>query len=115
MNAFKKNNSFEKRKAESSKIIEKYEDRCPIIVQKDDKSKIDEIDKNKFLVPKDFTMSQFIFVIRKRIKLEPSKALFVTVNNMLIKGSESIASVYLNNKDEDGFLYVVYSSENTFG
>ena len=35
MNAFKKNNSFEKRKAESSKIIEKYEDRCPIIVQKD--------------------------------------------------------------------------------
>ena len=30
-------------------------------------TKLDDIDKCKYLVPKDMTMGQFLFVIRKRI------------------------------------------------
>ena len=69
MSNFKKSKTENERLTESSKIIERYPDRIPIIVEKDKKSKIKDIDKNKFLVPNDMTLGQFMYVIRKRIKL----------------------------------------------
>ena len=39
-NSFKKKHSFEERKAESKKIMAKYDDRIPVIVHKDPKSKL---------------------------------------------------------------------------
>ena len=74
-----------------------------------------EIDKVKYLVPKDMTMAKFIFIIRKRINLEPSQSLFIMINNSMVVGSRLISDVYDDMKDEDGFLYVTYTSENTFG
>ena len=73
------------------------------------------IDKCKYLVPRDMNLGQFIYIIRKRIQLESHQALFVTVNGVLGSSSTVISELYDNNKDEDGFLYVVYTSENTFG
>ena len=43
------------------------------------KSDIAEIDKKKYLVPMDLTVGQFVYVIRKRIKLSPEKVGFVYV------------------------------------
>ena len=60
-------------------------------------------------------MSQFIYIIRKRIKIKPEQAIFLTVNNCLPESNAQIVQVYNKHKDEDGFLYIVYSSENTFG
>jgi len=34
-------------------------------------------------VPADLTVGQFVYVIRKRIKLAPEKAIFVFINNFL--------------------------------
>jgi len=34
-------------------------------------------------VPADLTVGQFVYVIRKRIKLSPEKAIFIFVNNVL--------------------------------
>ena len=68
MSNFKKSKSENERITESSKIIERYPDRIPIIVEKNKKSKIKDIDKNKFLVPNDMTLGQFMYVVRKRIK-----------------------------------------------
>jgi GABA(A) receptor-associated protein len=115
MNNFKKKIPLEKRKSESNNVMSKYKDRLPIIVQKFNDCKLPDIDKCKFLVPKDMNMGQFIYIIRKRIKLKPEEALFVIVNNNLVSSSEQINSVYEKHKDEDGFLYVIYTSENTFG
>jgi GABA(A) receptor-associated protein len=41
------------------------------------------IDKKKYLVPADLTVGQFVYVIRKRIKLSPEKAIFIFVNEIL--------------------------------
>ena len=112
---FKKKYSLEKRKAESKKILEKYNNKIPIIVEKDPKSKLDNIDKNKYLAPEDLTMAQFLYVIRKRIKLTHEEALYCFVNNSLPTTSTSLSQIYNEHKDEDGFLYVTYCSENTFG
>lgn len=54
-----------------------------VIVEKAEKSDISDIDKKKYLVPADLTVGQFVYVIRKRIKLSPEKAIFIFVNNVL--------------------------------
>jgi len=112
---FKQEHALEKRQAEAQRIREKYPDRVPVIVEKAEKSDIPDIDKKKYLVPADLTVGQFVYVIRKRIKLSPEKAIFVFVNNVLPPTAALISSVYDEHKDEDGFLYIAYSGENTFG
>ena len=115
MSNFKQINSFSKRKSESTRILNKYPDRIPIICEKDLKNSIQDIDKKKYLVPMDLTLGQFIYIIRKRIKINPEKALFLFINGKIPSTSQLISTIYDENKDEDGFLYITYSGENTFG
>jgi GABA(A) receptor-associated protein len=112
---FKTKNSFEERYSESSKITNKYPCRVPIIVERSNGSIINDIDKNKFLVPKDLNMNQFIYIIRKRIKLDKSQSIFLMVNDSLCPSNTPVSVVYDDHKDEDGFLYIKYTGENTFG
>ena len=92
-----------------------------MIVERDPRSvTVPDIDRCKFLVPSDLTVGQLTFVIRKRIKLGATDALFC-----FVVGSDSITTlpptggmlsqIYQNHQNEDGFLYVRYASENTFG
>ena len=112
---YQKEHTFEKRKEESTKVIEKYTDRVPIIVLKHETCDLPDIDKQKYLVPRDMSFSQFIFVIRKRVHLKASESLFITINQRLMSGSTPIDTLYDELKDPDGFIYIVYTSENTFG
>jgi len=113
---FKKTHSFEARQKEAEKILLKYPDKIPIVVEKNSRSSdIDTIDKNKYLVPNDLTVGQFQMVIRKRIKLEPEKAIFLFINDTLPPSSALMSQVYKEQKDKDLFLYITYSGENTFG
>ena len=73
------------------------------------------IDKQKFLVPNDLTIAQFLFVIRKRLQMKASEALFLYVNGRCLSGGQLICTIHANHKSEDGFLYLVYALENTFG
>ncbi len=83
-------------------------------MEKAEKSDIAPIDKKKYLVPADLTVGQMAFVVRKRIKLTPEKAIFLFVNNVLPPTNALMSVVYDEYKDEDGFLYVVYASEVPF-
>lgn len=40
-------------------------------------------DGNRYLVPADLTVGQFVYVVRKRIKLSAEKAIFIFVKNIL--------------------------------
>ena len=99
----------------SDELKLKYPDRIPVIVNKSKNTDIDDIDKNKYLVPKNYTVGQFVYMIRKRIKLKPEKAIFVFINNVLPPTSASMDEMYNVYQSNDGFLYVTYSGENTFG
>lgn len=112
---FKEDYDNNSRSQESKNILSKYPTRIPIIVEKHEKCLFGEINKKKYLVPKDLPMNQFTFIIRKRIKLEPSQTLFIMVNDSLVSSNELLGEIYETKKDEDGFLYMKYSSENTFG
>ena len=106
--------TLEQRRAESRKITAKYPDRLPVIVERAEKSDVPDLDKKKFLVP-DMTVAQFMYTIRQRIKLTPDKAMFFFVNNTLPVGSATMQQLYKQHKEEDDFLYIVYSGESTFG
>ena len=105
----------EKRKSEADRIRSKYPDRVPVICEKAERSDVPDIDKKKYLVPADLTVGQFHYVIRKRIKLAPEKALFLFCANTIPPNPALMSTVYEEHKDEDGFLYVQYSGESTFG
>jgi len=113
--SFKSQHPLEKRKAEAERIRLKYPDRIPVISEKAEKSDIPDIDKKKYLVPADLTMGQFVYVIRKRIKLPADQAIFIFVNNTLPPAAALMSQVYQEHKDVDGFLYITYSGESTFG
>ena len=112
---FKDEFKLEERYDESIKIMKKYPSRIPIIVEKSDKCNFQDIDKRKYLVPKDLNINQFTFIIRKRINLDPSQAIFIMIDNTLCPSNTTVGEVYEDKHDKDGFLYVTYSSENTFG
>ena len=112
---FQANHSFDKRKDEATRIRSRYPDRIPVIVEKLPNSDLPDLDKHKFLVPGDLTVGQFIYVIRKRIKLTPEKAIFIFINNIIPPTSALMSSLYEEHKDSDGFIYGFISGENCFG
>lgn len=59
-------------------------------------------------MPADLTVGQFVYVIRKRIKLSPEKAIFIFVDEVLPPTAALMSSIYDEHKDEDGFLYITY-------
>jgi GABA(A) receptor-associated protein len=120
--SFTKKYTFDQRIRECKRMKDKYPNRIPVIVERAiGCSEVADIDKNKFLVPGELTIAQFIVVIRKRIKLTPEQAIFLFVNtgvkngSVIPSGSSPMAAVYDANKSDCGFLLIVYSGENTFG
>mmetsp|Transcript_49858 Transcript_49858/g.83023 ORF Transcript_49858/g.83023 Transcript_49858/m.83023 type:complete len:118 (+) Transcript_49858:65-418(+) len=112
---FKQQHSLQERQKKAQKVLRKYPDRVPIICEKDPKSAIQQMERTKILVPKELSVAQFIKVIRKRINLQPEQSIFLFINDTLVLNAKMMIDVYSEHKDEDGFLYVSYSTENTFG
>lgn len=111
--------SFHQRKTEATRIREKWPDRIPIICEKarmcSDKA-ITNLDKRKYLVPKDLKLADFMYVIRKRMKLTPEKSIFLFLGeNNLAPCSSLLGVLYDSYKEDDGFLYITYNGESTFG
>lgn len=116
MMSFKQSFDFNTRQKESEKIKNKYPNKIPVIAEKGKNSSISGAQRHKFLVQEDMTLSQFMVVLRKRVKLKSEDALFIYLEgNTLAPTSATMASLSKDHGDKDGFLYIIYCSENTFG
>ncbi|XP_072379081.1 microtubule-associated protein 1 light chain 3 beta-like [Diabrotica undecimpunctata] len=109
--------TIEIRKEEVLAIRNRFPTKIPIIVQRFYKeTHLPHLDKSKFLVPQEITMSQFQTIIRNRIRLNSHQALYLLVNNRsMMSLTLTLAEVYAEHADSDGFLYVTYASQEVFG
>jgi GABA(A) receptor-associated protein len=122
MNESYKDVPFEKRVELSQRIQIKYPRYVPVIVDRRDKNS-PAITKHKFLIPHDVSVSKLMMTIRNHIEIKPETSIFLTVvsrtkgskNGIMPVGSAYIGDIYDKHKDDDGFLYIVYSLENVFG
>jgi GABA(A) receptor-associated protein len=109
-------NDYLERVKKSQIILEKYPDRVPLIIQpsKNDRDSY-PIDKSKYITPRDLTLLQLQQIIRKRVKFPAEKALFMFINNKIYPITSVVGTIYDTHKNADGFLYVTYCQESTFG
>lgn len=114
MDEFTKKYTVYERTQQATKLLEKYHDRVPVLIKSGNKN-TPEVDKFKYLVPSSLTVGEFIYIIRKRIKIKPEQAMFIFVNGVLPPVSSTVGAVYQEHHNQDSFLYMVYSLENTFG
>jgi GABA(A) receptor-associated protein len=117
---YKKTTPLEERKIKSSKMTSLYPDRIPVIVEMSPSSAsynsyVAAAHKVKYLVPYDITMGQFITILRSKVKIQSTTALFFFINNKVFPITTPIGNIYKEQADEDGFLYIEFCEESTFG
>ena len=114
---YKSEHNLEQRRQESNRILKEYDNRVPIICESAPNSQLPSLKKVKYLVPKDMTICQFQFIIRRNLDLEEKSALYLfTTKEKTLTGDRTVYEIYNNYKDkEDNFLYLYYASELTWG
>ncbi len=110
-------NPFDHRISVSQKLLIKYPDRVPVIVGRSEIKNTPEMNRHKYIAPRDFTFAKFSQELRNYIpSLHPQTGLFFFLpNNILPPGSALMSHLYEKHKSNDGFLYLAYACENTFG
>lgn len=113
--SFKNKYTFEKRRSEYEKIHNKYPDKV-IVVLEDPKYHTNAKDKTlKRICPFDMSVGQLRFYIRKKRVLDESQSIILFVNNVIPKSNEFMGTINEKYQDDDGFLYISYMIEDTFG
>ncbi|CAD8180150.1 unnamed protein product [Paramecium octaurelia] len=114
--SFKKQYSKEQRLKESENILKHYQDRVPIIIEKDKNSRLPDLDVQKYLFLSNFRVFQLNTLIRSKLNLNKAEAVYLFVNSKVaLRGDMSIKEVYDKYQDDDKFLYIQYCEYNTFG
>ena len=114
--SYRKNVPFDERKLKASVILKQHPERIPVVVEcSEELQLLHPLKKNKFIVPHELNLAQFMFVIRKHMKLDPTYAIFVFINNHLHPTTSIMGDLYTTQKDEDGFMYLSVFQESTFG
>ena len=114
---FKERKSLAERKVEVETIRNNFPTKIPIIVEKYKKEKsLPAMDKVKFLVPMELSMAQFTTIVRNRLSLSDRETFFMyTHNGNMPALSITVADLYKQSQDIDGFLYLNYASQEVFG
>jgi GABA(A) receptor-associated protein len=115
--SYKEKFDLSHRTSESQRILAKYPSHIPVIVDCD--KSIGPLKKAKFLCPREVSVSHLLISVRKQIRIESNKAIFIFCENKLLGGTTMMHDLYddcLNSRtDGDRFLYIYVSTENTFG
>lgn len=108
-----KKTDIDTRRRNAIAILGKYPGRVPVIVDVNDKNLV--INKNKYIVPGNLCLAQFIAELRKKINIGSSHSIFILINNKFINSNDILSDIYDKNKEIDGFLYMIINIENVFG
>lgn len=110
---FQMRHSFDSRKKESTKLLEKYTDKVPIVFERSDQCYLNNLTKDKMLIKKELTVGQLILILRTDLKLTSDQNLYLMINNDKVPSiHQTVESVYDAHKHKDGFLYITYTSND---
>ena len=113
---FKIETNVEERKKEYIKMKNNFPEKIPVICERDPKSNLIDIDKNKYLVPDDFAVSQLNEMLRKRVIFNSYEPFYLLFNGKdCVTGDKILREIYEKYKDsQDGFLYIGYTDDLTY-
>lgn len=115
--SFRMKYTYDNRETESNRILAKHKGKIPVVIEKNEKSNVPELDKYVHIIAENITIAQILLLIRKKVKLQSSDSLFLTIGNYeYIPGlNENLKDLYEKYKDPDGFLYLMYSKLEAHG
>ena len=101
----------------SNHVLGRYPGRVPVVMHRHASCKPGvELDKSRFIVPGELTFGQFSYILRERLKLCPSEALFFyTDGQTLVNHTETLGMLHHKYQDGQQYLNVSYTTENCFG
>lgn len=102
---------------EVENIRKKFPTKIPVVVERYQREAyLPTMSKTKFLVPQELTIMNFAIIIKNRLRLPASRAFYFVIDNQsMASTSRTVAEIYKEHKDEDGFLYMTYASQEMFG
>jgi len=115
---FKERFTYQDRKNKFNKFKEIYPDRIPVVLQPEQRYKngsLNPMKKSFYLFGENVSVCKILQFIRSEIKIGDETAIWLFVNGIVPQMTSTLNSLYENNKDNDGFLYIVYCGELTFG
>ena len=68
-------------------------------------------------MPQNFTISDVQTIVRRKLNLTKEKGMFLMVNEgkNLLTSNSKLSTAFKKHKDEDGFLYILYTSDDIYG
>lgn len=92
-------------------------DKVPIIIERyESERSLPVLDHCKYLVPAHITVADVMQIIRRRLNLHPDQSFFLLVNEKsMVSVTMTINQIYEMEREQDGFLYIVYAGQPAFG
>lgn len=117
---FRETYKLERRCNAVKQFMLRYQTKVPVLVFRDPKATdIPLLARHKFIVPGDITMGEFMSEVRRHFisELHPGQGIFVFVNHDTLPSLQAdMQTIYQRYGDiDDGFLYITYTGENSFG
>ena len=114
----KENKDVEKRRKLCEKLRAEYPDKIPVICEKDPYYwNLKEIQKTRYLIPNDWKLFNFHYLLRKAFEIDKYQSFFLLANGKTsLYGDDNFKDIYEKYKDKkDGFLYIAYGHELFWG